>query len=230
LGLSDRFRCIAVSRFGYLRSPVLGDASPLAQADAYAALLKALDVPHVGLVGGSTGGPSCLQFALRYPDRCTALILISALSRAWAWPTIPPIVQGMMLHSGLVFWALVNFAPLVLLAAFGISRQALAQAGLEEKARVREILQTLLPTHLRWMGMANDANELARIDRYPLEHIAAPTLVIHAVDDVLAPFAHGQFTAEAIPDARLLRLNSGGHLWLRQREKIVAAIAEFLQT
>ncbi len=228
LDLSDRFHCTVISRFGYLRSPVLGDASPVAQADAYAALLDALNLPHVVLVGGSAGGPSCLQFALCYPDRCTALVLISALSRAWAWPTLPPVAQNVMPHSGLAFWALVNFAPLALLAAFGISRQSLAQAGLEEKARLMEILQTLLPTYLRCRGLVNDASQLARIGRYPLERIAAPTLVIHAVDDVLAPFAHGQFSAQTIPGARLLTLNSGGHLWLGQREKLVAAITEFL--
>src|ERR1041385_4731709 len=36
------FRCIFVSRFGYLRTPLPADASPEAQADLYASLLDSL--------------------------------------------------------------------------------------------------------------------------------------------------------------------------------------------
>ncbi len=229
LGLSDRFRCVAVSRFGYLRSPLPGDgdASLTAQADAYAALLDALNLPRVILAAGSAGGPSGLQFALRYPERCTALVLISALSEAWAWPDLPPGAERLLRNSGFVLWSLVNFAPRVLLSAFGITRQALARANPDERAWLREVLQTLLPVSLRWAGMANDANQLGRLERTPLECIRTPALVIHAVDDVLAPFAQGQSTAQAIPGARLIALNSGGHLWLGQQEMIVSAIKKF---
>lgn len=209
---------------------MLGDGSPAAQADAYAALLDALDAPQVLVAGGSAGGPSCLQFALRHPKRCAALVLVSALSRAWAWPTMPPIAQKPLIHSGFAFWAVVNFAPQALLAAFGISLQTMAQAGQAEKARLLEILQAILPVNLRGAGLVNDANQFARIEPYPLERVTAPTLVIHAVDDVLAPFAHGQFTAQTIPGAQLLALDSGGHLWLGQRETIVSAIRDFVKS
>jgi pimeloyl-ACP methyl ester carboxylesterase len=47
------FRVIAMSRFGYLRTPLLADASPAAQADAHASLLDALDVPRASIIGGS---------------------------------------------------------------------------------------------------------------------------------------------------------------------------------
>ncbi|MBN1889246.1 MAG: alpha/beta hydrolase [Thermoflexales bacterium] len=228
LGLGSRFRCIAVSRFGYLRSPLPADASPAAQADAYAALLDALELERVAVVGGSAGGPSSLHFALRHPQRCAALVLVSALSRAWTWPTMPPIVQDLMLHSGFLFWAVVNFAPQALLSAFGLSPRAVAGAGKAEKARLVEILQTILPIRLRWAGLANDANQMAVLAPCPLERITVPTLVLHALDDGLAPFAHGQAAAEAIPGARLLRLDSGGHLWLGQQETMVSAVRDFM--
>src|ERR1700747_837397 len=51
------FRVIAMSRFGYLRTPLPKDASPEAQADAHACLLNALNLDRVAVVGGSAGAP-----------------------------------------------------------------------------------------------------------------------------------------------------------------------------
>ena len=70
------FRVIAVSRFGYLRTPLPANASAPAQADAHACLLDSLDLRQAAIVGVSAGGPSALQFALRFPDRTTALVLL----------------------------------------------------------------------------------------------------------------------------------------------------------
>jgi pimeloyl-ACP methyl ester carboxylesterase len=92
--LDDSYRQIAVSRFGYLRTPLPADASPEAQAEAHAALLDALDIPKAIIVGMSTGGPSALHFAHRYPERCTALILISAITR-------PLVIDNLGLDFGL---------------------------------------------------------------------------------------------------------------------------------
>ena len=69
-------RVIAMSRFGYLRTPLPLDASPAAQADAHACLLDALGIARVAVVAASAGAPSALQFVLRHPERCRALVLL----------------------------------------------------------------------------------------------------------------------------------------------------------
>ncbi len=76
--VGDGFRVIAPSRFGYLRTPLPANATPSAQADAHACLLDALNISKVAIVGFSAGGPSTLQFALRYPNRTSAMVLTSA--------------------------------------------------------------------------------------------------------------------------------------------------------
>jgi len=73
---SSGFRVIAMSRIGYLRTPLPAGASAAAQADAHACLLDALNIPRAAILGASAGAPSSLQFALRHPDRCTALVLM----------------------------------------------------------------------------------------------------------------------------------------------------------
>jgi len=70
------FRVIAVSRFGYLRTPLPADASAAAQAEAHAALLDALKIERAAIMGASAGAPSTMQFALRHADRCSALVLL----------------------------------------------------------------------------------------------------------------------------------------------------------
>ena len=53
-------RVIAMSRFGYLRTPLPPDASPAAQADAHACLLDALGLKRAAIVGASAGAPPLL--------------------------------------------------------------------------------------------------------------------------------------------------------------------------
>src|SRR5437588_3308098 len=74
------FRVIAPSRFGYLRTPLPEDASPMAQADAHACLLDALKLDKVAVIGVSAGAPSALQLCLRHPERCAALVLVVPLA------------------------------------------------------------------------------------------------------------------------------------------------------
>ena len=62
--------------------------------------------------------------------------------------------------------------------------------------------------------------------RRTLRTVGVPALVIHGADDALVPLAHGQDTAAAIPDAKLIVVEGLGHglsyptLW----DQIVEAI------
>jgi 2-hydroxy-6-oxonona-2,4-dienedioate hydrolase len=76
------FRVIAVSRFGYLRTPMPAVASPEAQADAHACLLEALKIERTAVIGGSADAPSAMQLCLRHPERCSALVLLFPMAFA----------------------------------------------------------------------------------------------------------------------------------------------------
>lgn len=70
---------VAVSRFGYLRTPRPVDASPEAQADAHVCVLDALGIAKAAVLGLSAGAPSAMQTAIRHPDRVGALVLVVPL-------------------------------------------------------------------------------------------------------------------------------------------------------
>ena len=54
---SHGIRVIAMSRFGYLRTPMPPDGSAAAQADAHMCLLDALGIRRAAVMGGSAGAP-----------------------------------------------------------------------------------------------------------------------------------------------------------------------------
>ena len=56
-----------------------------------------------------------------------------------------------------------------------------------------------------------------------------PALVIHAVDDPLASYGNARSMAGRIPGARLITVESGGHMLLGQGERIRAEVEEFLK-
>ena len=77
---SSGFDFIAVSRPGYLGTPLALGQTPEQQADLCAALLDALAIPRAAVIAISGGGQCALQFALRHPGRCCSLVMISACS------------------------------------------------------------------------------------------------------------------------------------------------------
>lgn len=112
-------RVIAMSRFGYLRTPMPADASAAAQADAHVCLLDALGIHQAAVSGVSAGAPSALQMAIRHPERVSALVLLVPLAYkpptlADSAPPLPPWAENTMMHligSDFLFWAALHVAP-----------------------------------------------------------------------------------------------------------------------
>jgi pimeloyl-ACP methyl ester carboxylesterase len=222
------FRRIAISRFGYLRTPLPVEASPIAMADVYADLLDELNIHKVVVLGMSRGGPSSLQFALRHPDRCLALVMLSAISY-----TPPPesFIQknifNVLFQSDFVYWLITTKLESQLISVFGVPKETQVKLPAAEKKWASEFLQSMHPISLRKAGIDNDREY--KIHEHALEHITVPTLVIHAEDDALVSFTQGQYTAQNISGARLIKLQSGGHLLMGQHEKVTSEVEKFLK-
>lgn len=225
---------IVPSRFGYLRTPLPADPSPAAQADAYACLLDALGVREAGVVGTSAGGPSAIQFALRYPERCRALVLISTAT--YVPGTQPPsastaleVLRNLALGSDFLMWAIMQVARPALLSFMGITPQVRARLTPQEQAWLGEFTQTLLPISARRAGILNDTRINEGTELYPLERITVPALVVNAADDPMGTFPGGQYTAQRIPGARFVAVESGGHMLLGHGQRLNAEITGFLR-
>lgn len=231
------FQVIAMSRFGYLRTPLPADASAAAQADAHACLLDALRIRRAAVIGASAGAPSAMQFALRHPDRAGALVLMVPAAyapRPEDAPSVktPPGTQLLFdtaLRSDFLFWAAIRFARTTVIRAILATPPAVVEnASAEEKARVDEMMERILPVSPRRLGLLNDAAVTSSIPRYALERIATPTLAISMEDDLFGTFDVARYTAEHISGARFIGYPSGGHVWVGHHDQVMREIAAFL--
>jgi pimeloyl-ACP methyl ester carboxylesterase len=227
------FRWIAPSRFGYLRSPLPADASTAAQAEAFADLLDTLDIERVGILAISGGVPPSLQFAQRYPERTSALVLLSSapytpLTAAEQKPPVPVWVYQTLFSSDFPFWLLQKIAPYSLDTMFDVSPALRAALTPEEAAMVSSMADAFQPVTGRIDGLRNEGAAIDPQVNYRVEEINVPALVVHAEDDHINPFSYGEYTAQHISGAQFLSFATGGHLLLGHQAEIRAKANAFL--
>ena len=227
------YHIIAPSRFGYLRTPISRDASPAAQANAHAALLSGLNVSEAVVVGVSAGANSAVELAIRYPNRVSALILISPGTYS---PTSPVSVDASgsskfvlwLVENGADFgwWVAEKIAPSVLIRFVGVRPELVAASPKSEQDRVMNIVRGIEPLSLRFAGINVDGN--IELHPLPLEKITAPTLIISTPDDLFNTLPAAEYAASRIRDAKLIVCESGGHLLVGREKEVREAVRAFL--
>lgn len=229
------FRVIAMSRFGYLRTPLPADASPAAQADAHACLLDALGIERAAIFGVSAGAPSSMQFALRHPERARALVLLVPLAYAPRETPFQPSPLAMFMYekaikSDLLYWLATKITPSVVVkTVLATPPEVVESAGAAEQARLRDMMRRILPLTERQAGLLNDAAVAAKLPRYDLERISTPTLVVSLEDDLYDTYRNARYSAAHIPGARFIGYARGGHVWVGHHADMLAEVVGFLR-
>ncbi|MFZ2101739.1 MAG: alpha/beta hydrolase [Oricola sp.] len=230
------FRVIAPSRFGYLRSAFPDDPSSENQADAFVDLLDALGIDKIAIAGGSAGALSAMQFAIRHPDRCAALLPIVPAAYApnrppaRPWSPFQQAVAQNVLQSDFLFWAGITALPDTMTETLLATDKAVFEAASPaEQARAREILHSILPVSERAKGLLNDGRLAGDPEPMELEKITAPTLAISLEDDRFLTVDAARHIAATVPGARLLVYPTGGHIWLGHNDELFAEIVSFLK-
>ena len=230
-------RVIAMSRFGYLRTPMPADASAAAQAEAHVCLLDALGIRRAAVMGGSAGAPSALQMALRHADRVSAMVLLVPLAykpptQADSAPPMPAWVERAMMRligSDFLFWSALHVARnQVIKVVLATPPELLTDATPQERARVDAMLDNILPVSLRAEGLRSDTAVGKHLTAAPLESIRLPTLVISARDDRYGTYASARYTADRIAGAIFLGFDQGGHTWVGHDDEVQAEIVKLL--
>lgn len=189
-----------------------GRSSPMASGydlevhvDDVLELLDALGVGRVHLLGLSYGGQVALRFALRSSDRVRTLILahvphaitnhLRAIGRAWE--------TAAALHDGERFFTL--GIPFVYSASF-------YETSLEVLERRQQMFKELL-TRDWFEGLVRLSRSTAsfRVSPDELRSIAAPTLLIGADEDLIAPVRNMEALQEGIPGCELVVIHRAGH-------------------
>ncbi len=215
---------IAISRPGYLRSPLSSGRTPEEQADLYVALLDTLGISQAKIVGISGGGPSTLQFALRHPERCQGLVMISGVTQRYSEQellTAMPLplrwlkrIYGKILMYDPVLFLLLPFARLLSKASASV-----------------DMLNSVTFYSLRQSGYKNDLAQFEKITSYPLERITAPIFILHATGDDEVPFEHAENLAQRAPHTQLHVIEGGSHMaFFTHARMAMPAIRTFLNS
>jgi pimeloyl-ACP methyl ester carboxylesterase len=229
------FKVIAISRPGYLRTPLSSGKAVAEQADLYAALLDELKIERAIIFGVSGGGPSALQFALRHPRRTVGLVLLVPHLRA------DPSYAGRMAPSSVLAMRAQDFGIWI-----GTTLMSERLAGIVlpsmmpefdatdpvQLAMTREIGRGFIPANRRAAGRANDTAQYRdlEIGAWPLEAVSVPTLILHGTKDSNAPYEASKLAATRIPDAELVTFEGTDHLMIITRHREVSGrIMPFMQ-
>ncbi|KIZ44719.1 MULTISPECIES: alpha/beta hydrolase [Rhodopseudomonas] len=223
IGDAAGLRVIAVSRPGYLGTPLAGAETPERQADLAAALLDRLEIPAAFVIAVSAGGPSALQFALRHRSRCRGLILVSCCTGRLDIPAEVRSRLPMMRWLARLPWLVAMMrwradADPGRTAARSIRDPALLARTLAhpEAGVLLRTLQSSAMSRLaaRLPGTENDITLCASMPPIAVADIDAPILAIHGTADRVVPFAHGRRIADQARQAELMAIDGGEHVSL----------------
>jgi 2-hydroxy-6-oxonona-2,4-dienedioate hydrolase len=228
------FRLIAPSRFGYLRSVMPANASTAAQADAFVQFLDQLKIDKVVVVGISAGTWSALQFAIRHPERCSALILIAP---AGYLPTGTANQGGSvlraMVESDFAAWSILKLAKTspgtMSEMMLGTDGALVLAAEPAERARVNQMLEHLLPVSSRRAGMQFDLKTAAKPESARLEQISCPVLAISADDDQFGSALRARAIVAGVPHGKAIIYPTGGHALVGRYDDMMGKVTAFLR-
>jgi pimeloyl-ACP methyl ester carboxylesterase len=189
------------------------------------AVMDAVGSERAVLVGFETGFAVAAMFAATYPERTAGLVAYAAKARELWAPDYP---YGTSLTESDATLAEIERSW----GTAKLAREWLSTINPAARDDAREV-----GSFVGWMqsvGGPGDALRWARIDRDldlrdVLGSIRVPTLVLHAVGDVLDSIEHGRYLAAHIPGAELRELPGTMHQWDR-REDLPAEVERFLTT
>lgn len=223
---SDRFRTIALSRPGYLGTPLdAADTSIDHEADLLAAVLDALGVERAGVFAWSGGGPSAYRLAVRHPERVSSLVQVAAVSSRWVAPAYPR-SDAFLFGTTLGNWTIRLFARCApaqivggALASEGSLRgeelkalTASVMADPEQREAVLAVARTMSWAGPRRAGWDNDVANYGAIDSLELDRVRCPVLLIHGDADTDALPEYSRTAHDTLPDSTLVIMERGTHL------------------
>jgi pimeloyl-ACP methyl ester carboxylesterase len=231
------YRYIAMTRPGYLGTPMSSGKSSEQQGDLIASLLDTLGVTKAGVMAVSGGGPAAVQFGLRHPSRCAGLILVSTCSDKVNTPI--PFSFKVMKFLARWSWFANRFRNKAEQNLENVAKRSIRDPEILSRtindADIWPLFKIMLLSTFDQMGQRIEGTEndieISHTTTYPLENLNVPVLVVHGTEDQLVPFeAHAKMYKTRVPNAELLTIDGGEHVAIfTHRNKVRSKVTEFTQ-
>jgi pimeloyl-ACP methyl ester carboxylesterase len=220
---SKNFRTIVFDNRGAGRTEVSNkDYTIRLLADDTAGLMDALGISKAHVLGISMGGMIAQELALGYPEKVEKLVLCS--TNCGGERTIQPSEETVnMLMRGGTAPSAEERAKLTL--SLCLTHEFMEKNPSYVESMTQRVLKTPISPEA-FIRQARAVMSFGTFDRLP--GIKAPTLVLHGKRDVLIPPENGSILAKAIPNARLVLLESSAHALAEDTEQVTDAVTDFL--
>jgi len=219
------YRYIAMTRPGYLGTPMHSGQTPEQQGDLIAALLDKLRIAKAGVMAVSGGGPSAVQFGLRHADRCAGLVLVSTCADKVDTPI--PFSFKVMKFLARWPWFVNKFRRKAEKDLEAVAKRSIRDpeilARTVNDAETWPLFSTMLLSTFDRMGERLDGTEndieITRTATYPLENLDVPVLIVHGTQDPLVQFeVHAKKYEARVPNVELLAVDGGEHVAISPTE------------
>lgn len=199
------------------------------------ALREYLGFDRWAVLGHSFGGSVALEYALRYPDRVSRLVLVdTGADSRWARENAPEVLARRGYSPAKVElarrWFHGEFTPREYLPIFWRLSGAYV-AGSGWRLTARELAEGGWRSRIRPEALVQSGRHLfdgwSVVDR--LGEITAPTLIIAGREDFVFPPECQQELADGIPGSQLVIVPGAGHDPQDEKpEEVIAALRTFL--
>lgn len=205
----------------------LDDLSFEAWVDDLESVVDAAGLDRFPLLGMSQGGPVCLAYAARHPERVSRLVLYGSFHAGWEHQGSPAFRRRKEALTELVAHGWGRDNP-----AF---RQVFTSMFLPEGS----------PEQMRWFNELQRRSTSPRIAtrlwtefgtldvRDLVSRVECPTLVLHVRKDEVVPFEAGRALAASLPDAHFVALEGRNHVILEEEpawDRFLSEVRSFLGT
>jgi pimeloyl-ACP methyl ester carboxylesterase/DNA-binding winged helix-turn-helix (wHTH) protein len=171
-------------------------------------VVETLSLDRFALFGVSQGAPIAIAYAVRHPDRVSRLVLCGGFAQGWrkrgnAREVARAEASIVLIREG---WGQDNPAARQMFTSLII-----ADATREETQWLNELERqsASAETAIRLLRVIGDIDVTDLLPK-----LSVPVLLLHSRGDARVPFEHGLKLAQAIPNARLVPLESKNHLIL----------------
>ena len=231
-GIDKKYRVISPSRPGYLRTPITSGKTPTEQAELYKALLEELDIDSVIVWGTSGGGPSAIEFAIKYPESTRGLISFEALTGSWL--EAKEIDEYFLSASDFSLWFFLKLSEVFgkrNLVSFVVPDDVNQNLILSDEVSFKELkklIWTIWPISMRQAGFSNDAEMFFDLN-LDLQKISSPTIAIHGTKDTNVDISHSIKLTEVVKNSKLHRIIGADHyMSFSHRNEINEVVEEFI--
>ncbi len=228
--LKPQFRVISLDfpGHGLTRAPEGYQLTGVGLADLVDAFAAQLALPPFAVAGNSMGGGVAWQFAVRHPERLSAMILVDAAG----FPNEKPPGELPLAFKILKY-------PIGRALLRNIDNRPLIDSGLKVDVYDKSVITPALvdrwaefqraPGH-RAILMGLNPLGFNQATAAALQNIKVPTLILHGDSDVLIEPASAQKFASAIAGAKVIIYPKVGHLpQIEIPQRSAADVAEFLR-